>query len=143
MPAIEDAVIQRALAAEGVQEILGDRLWPGLRPQASSLPGAVFNLITYLPGLDHDGPSTLAQARVQFDVYAATYGEAQLAAQALRAALHGFKGEVETEVGTVTVRGAWQDAERRILDDEAPEPLSGRSLDFIIWANEPAISEGS
>lgn len=76
---------------QGVPGVPGTVDW-GAMPRGAPLPGVVLNVISDVGAHHQDGPDGLSDARVQVDVYAATYGAAKLAARAIRKALDGYQG---------------------------------------------------
>lgn len=61
----------------------------GARKRGATLPGIVLNVVSDLSEHTQDGPDGLSEARVQVDVYAASYGEAKAISRTLRRALDG------------------------------------------------------
>jgi hypothetical protein len=77
-----------------------------------------------------DGPSGLAQARVQIDCHADTYSGAKALARQVRVALSGYRDSLR-------ILGVFLDAERDLAPESGYGVLSGRvSLDFIIHYKE-------
>jgi hypothetical protein len=76
---------------QGIPGVPASINW-GAMPRGTPLPGVVLNVISDLGTHHQEGPTDVSEARVQVDVYAATYGEAKLAARAIRKVLDGYKG---------------------------------------------------
>lgn len=76
----------------GVAAICATRVDWGARPQGRVLPAVVLMQVSGTDGLDLDGPDGLSRVRVQADCYGVTYGAAAGLADAVRAALNGYRG---------------------------------------------------
>lgn len=64
----------------------------GAPMQGTRPPAIALHLIDNADGMTMQGPNGLWQGRVQVDVYALSYGETRAVADAVIAALHGFRG---------------------------------------------------
>lgn len=64
----------------------------GAPMQGTRLPAVALHLIDDADGMTMQGPDGLWQGRVQVDVYALSYGDTRTIADAVIAALHGFRG---------------------------------------------------
>ncbi|MGG7567901.1 tail completion protein gp17 [Rhodovulum sp. DZ06] len=125
---MEAALIAALLSAPGVSALAGTRVWPLRRPQGSDLPAVTLRRISGAPLQSHDGPASLARARVQVDVWAHSYA----AAKALRGAVAAVLDAAATPAGEIR-------AVRR-LDERDLSEADGRlvriSLDFELWHQE-------
>ncbi|WP_088346307.1 MULTISPECIES: DUF3168 domain-containing protein [Rhodomicrobium] len=128
---MEEALIARLLAAPGVAAMVGPRLYPGRRPQASALPAATLIRISGAPVYTDQGEAGLASARVQIDCWGESYAAAKLTARAVIAALSAFAGLA----GGVTFQNILLDAERDFSEggSNAADYLFRTTLDFIVW----------
>jgi hypothetical protein len=90
----------------------GRRHW-GRAPQGVALPYVVMQRISGIRDYVTTGPSGYVQSRVQFDVYASTYGSARTTARALVAALSGHSGG--------TIQGIFIDSERDLPASDTGE----------------------
>ena len=86
---IEELLVANLLAAGGFTSVFGDRLSPNLVDQNALLggPSACYQVINDAPANTADGTNAFGNARIQFDVFAASYGAVKTAARALEAAL--------------------------------------------------------
>jgi hypothetical protein len=91
----EQAIIAKLLATSGVTALIGERVYPGVRPQASAVPAVVLNLISAIPSYSDDGEDGIQEDRLQIDCWGETYASIKALAHAVRAALSGFRGTVE------------------------------------------------
>ena len=89
---LEEGIYTELSTDSGVTAIAGTRGYPLVIPQDASLPAWAYQRISGPRVLAHDGPTGLAQARVQFTCTAGSYDEAKSLANAIRGALDGFKG---------------------------------------------------
>ena len=129
---MEEALIARLLADSGVAAVVGTRVFPGARPQASALPAIVLNRISGGPEYADDGEVGLEQGRIQIDCWAATYSEAKLLARAVTACLSAFEGTV----GGTTFQFIALDIERDLREggSNADAYPFRTALDFLVWA---------
>ena len=129
---MEEAIIARLLADTGVAAIASTRVFPGMRPQGSTLPAAVLNRISGGPLYADDGEVGLEQARIQIDCWAETYTGAKKLSRAVTACLSAFEGTV----GTTTFEFIELDIERDLQEggsDAATYPFR-TALDFLCMA---------
>lgn len=104
-----------------ISGLVSGRCYPNRRPQDKPVPVIVFSILTDLPENTICGTGTLYNARVQLDVWAATYTAA------------------ETLAGQVIAAMA-ASAMQNVLIDSHPEPddtedLHRWVLDYSIWHN--------
>lgn len=72
-----------------LQGTFSGRFYAGMAPQTVTLPYAVYTVISRVePTPINGGAAALKQSRVQIDVFATGYGEAQTKADAVETALH-------------------------------------------------------
>ncbi len=109
----------------------GRRHW-GRAPQGTALPYIVIQRISGIRDNTMEGPSGYLQSRLQFDVYAETYGTARFTARALVDALSGYRGG--------TIQGVFIDSERDLLAADTGEvsQLYRVSIDAQIHHQETA-----
>lgn len=94
---MEGAIVSKLRGTSGVSAIVGQRVWPGRRPQARTLPSITVFRVDGAPIYTNDGETGLAEGRVQIDCWATTYTDAKNAAGAVKDALSNFEG---TQSGT-------------------------------------------
>lgn len=93
--------LQPALIAQ-----VANRLWPVILPeQGAVFPALVFTIFPPRPEYSQEGDSNLDTARVQFDCYGRTLGEAARLERIVRTALSGRR----FTAGTVEVQSAFLD----------------------------------
>lgn len=119
---MEEEIRALILAVPGVPDSVD---W-GSMPRGKLLPGVVLNVVSDVGTQSQDGPVDISEARVQVDVYAATYGAAKLAARAIRKALDGYQGGA--------ILGAFQTMTRDSTDEgDTPDQRAYRvSQDFTV-----------
>jgi hypothetical protein len=100
------------------------------RKRGLPLPSLVLTVVSRLPDVAMSGRTGLAQARVQFDCYAATYK----AAKGLARAVGDRLAEIRNDDGDA-LQGAFPEGERDGFETETggAGDLYRVSLDFIIW----------
>lgn len=127
---MEEAMISKLLADSGIAALVGNRVFPGSRPQASALPCIVMNRISGAPVYADDGEIGIEQARMQLDCWGQTFTSAKQVSRAVRGALSAFHGIH----GGVNFRFIELDLERdtRETGTDAVAYLFRTSLDFIV-----------
>lgn len=128
---MEEALIAKLLATGGVTSLVGNRVYPVSRPQASALPAITLATVSNVPVYTNDGEAGIAEVRTQIDCWGVTYGSAKTVARAVKASLSAFFGTV----GSVTFQYVLLDGERdsRESGSNAPEYLFRTQLDFRVW----------
>lgn len=106
------------------------RVYPGHLPDPPVLPALVYQRIATRRPVSFDGPSAFVRARMQLDVWAASYGEARTIADRLRQVLVGYRGPM----------GALEVAiPEQVGDLDMFEPDTGLyrvMTEFYIWHSE-------
>lgn len=110
----------------------GERVYPDFITQ---LPDVVFPLITYVDISARykrvsTGGDGLATPRFQIDSWAKTQKEAIALAKAVKSALEGFSGTIDS----VVIQGIFAENQRDEYEDKAKRRR--RSQDYIIWHEE-------
>ena len=82
---MEEAIISKLLADSGVGALVGSRVFPGSRPQASALPCIVMYRISGAPGYADDGEIGIEQARMQLDCWGQAFTSAKQVSRAVQA----------------------------------------------------------
>ena len=118
------------LAAPDVAAMVGARVYPNIRPQASPLPALVLTVVSGRRDYHTRGVGTLKTRRVQVDVFASTAQDAEDLSNATEEALSGFSGVV----GGTRFQGVFLDAERDGFEpaQEEGSAVYRRILDFMI-----------
>jgi hypothetical protein len=114
---MEEAFRTALLASSGVTALVpAGRINWGEHPQGAGSPYIHMMVVGDNEGLTQQGPDGLFQGRVQVDCYAPTYGQAKQVSRAVRAVLHGYRGDgfqLVTHVATRDSReGGANEAER-------------------------------
>ena len=122
----------RAVLLGAAEGLVGTRVYPVSRPQASPLPCLVYQTVSDVPEYHLKSDSGLSRARVQVNAIAETYAEAE----ALVTALRGLSGAKPAQ-GNTDFRTIQFDGKRDLFDPAAESDITSRtyavSLDFIIW----------
>jgi len=123
---MEEGLIYLLLSSAGV----GNRVYPGTRPQASALPAIVLNTISSTPSYSDDGEDGIREDRVQIDCWGSTYASAKSVARAVTTALSAYRGTVDD----VTFQYITLDLQHdfRESGSNAAEYLFRTSLDFLV-----------
>lgn len=85
----------------GITNIVGDRIYPGVRPQDSELPAISYLRIS---GPEHHNID-VAFPRFQISAWAATYNEAKTLGNEIKAAFQRFKGTMGGAQGVDVIQG--------------------------------------
>jgi hypothetical protein len=130
---MEEALMTRLLSQSALTALVGAppaaRITWAQRPQGSALPAIVLHTISGPRSYTMQGEAGVREARVQADVWGATYSSAKAAARQLMAALSGqrFTG----------FQAAFVDTEDDGFErSEAGEALYRVRLDFLLWREE-------
>lgn len=129
---MESTLSALLLAHTALTALVGTRITPSVRQQATDLPAVIFTRISGQREYHYGGASNLTQSRVQIDCYGATWPQAKSVARAVIGCLNGFNGTPTSSV----IRSAMLDSERHFYEGEDPETVHRISLDFNIWAFE-------
>jgi hypothetical protein len=127
---MEEALRAYLLAVPAVNTACGGRMYWSVRPQGSAYPSCVLTIVSRLPERTYSGPAALAQARVQVDCYADTYGQAKALYRAVKAVLNNL---------TFTNSGkrfwGFAENERDLTDSGATDAtrIHRVSADFLLW----------
>lgn len=78
----------------GVSAIVGDRIYPHVRPDNGRLPAVTFQEVSSVHVESHQGSSGLANTIVQFSAWSRDYREAAQARDAVRLALQGMRAAI-------------------------------------------------
>lgn len=84
---------------------MGLRVYPVAAPLSVAMPYLVYARVSARRVRDFIGPSALAMARMQLDIYAADYTQARAVSDAVRKRLDGFRGVVSGTGWTCSVEG--------------------------------------
>jgi hypothetical protein len=130
---IEAGLVYKLTTTAGITTLISTRVYLERIPQGATLPCLTYQRISTPRILTHDtsGSAGTAHPRFQFDAWAATYSSAKAIADALRAALNGFKGTITSGVDSVVVQAALIDGESSEPDPEAG--LARIRSDYIIY----------
>lgn len=87
-----------ALSAE-----VGDRIFPVTAPPDAPMPYVCFELYDVRSLAALDGPTGLAQGKVEFTAYGATHDSVRKILEAIRLRWDGFRGVVQDPEGPTTI----------------------------------------
>lgn len=85
-------------AHAGLSALIGARLYPVTLPQEPTLPAATY-LVVDDPATYHHSGSGRRQARIQLDIYAATYLAGQAIADQMEAAVNAWRSATPLYTG--------------------------------------------
>lgn len=135
MADITKALRTRLLAVSGVTDLVGTRIYPQWTPQNATLPAVVYQFI-YGDNVGHMGaPSGLASARIEYACFADLQTTAFTVAEAIRTALDGWNGTVDSvEVHEIRLDSRYDEV-------EAPGAATDQAtyvhiIDFSVWYAE-------
>jgi hypothetical protein len=122
MLAFESALARHLAQEPTVAPLAAGGIVPAVATQnrdaAPTYPMVIYTKISGAAEFSHDGPTGPQQARYQFDVYAKDPVQARTLADALRAVLNGYKGDMVGAAGTVEVGGVFLEDEDASYVDE-------------------------
>lgn len=137
----EAAVVERLFASPAVAALLDNRIEPALSSEQTTLPRAVYTVISE----DHQGHlqggAGYVFQRLQIDVFAVTPESLFACCDAIRSRLDGFRGTITVGsdarfFGVIHLEGVRDDP----VDptDNSDQPTFRRLLDFLVSCREPA-----
>lgn len=132
MITIEQGLYHFLTNTAGITALVSTRIYPNKLPQTVTLPAITYQRISTPRIHTHDtsGKTGTAHPRFQFDAWGTSYASCKAVADAIRAALNGYRGTMGG-ADPVTVQGALIDDERY---DNSPDTGMERIMsDFIIW----------
>lgn len=113
------------------------RIYRGRRPAGSPLPAITYWRVSEVDEDHQEGATGLAQARYQFDIWAAADSAAEAIRVELRGALHGLS---HTTIGTGAAATAVQGVRLQNTVDSQDWPADGSdvhvrqiSIDALVW----------
>lgn len=134
---IELALRSLLLANTRVATLVQSRVYPVHLPQAPVYPAITYQVITGASEYSHDGPSQLANLRVQFDLYAGSHVSVLQLRNAVMQALSGTSGVYGSP--PVRIQGVFRtmevDAYEQQLERSGPR-VWRKTLDFNLWFTE-------
>ena len=130
---IEEALYAFLAATAGVTALVSTRIYPQVIPQDAVLPAIAYQRISGPRVHSQSGASGLAYPRFQFTCQAATYSAARQVANAVRAALDGYRGTMGG-AGGVSVGAAFVANEIDGYSEESGEHTV--RLDVVIYHAE-------
>lgn len=122
-----------------ISPVVGNRVYANDLPRnkgqvASQFPCIVMHQISHVSTHSHNGPSGYAEYRMQLNIWAKTFDEAEQLSHLVRAALDGYRGSMPSlGDGQITVESCFLDSE----DFDVEDGGDGRDLhlarqDFLI-----------
>jgi hypothetical protein len=135
MITIEEGLVYKLKNTNGVSSLVSTRIYPLKLPQTVTLPAITYQRISTPRVLTHDQASGgLALPRFQITVWAESPDSAKAVVDAVRTAIHGFRGNFGTGANIVSVGSCLAEDER--IAYEAASQLYMSSIDFIIYHAE-------
>lgn len=119
-----------------VISIVGNRVFPNVAPTKAKLPYIVYEQISGVAPRHNGGGSALFMATFQFDAYAKTSPDGELALESLRNNLLGFQGFM----GNVGVQSVGMETEADFPespDDGSQKITFHERVDYTIWYVRP------
>lgn len=126
----EKALIDKLLTAPAVTAIVGTRLFFGQAPPNPGLPYVVLWRVGAPRVYSLSGPTGLAHARIQFDLWASTAKQARQVGNEIRAVLSGMR----EQVGDISLQCVLLLNELDAYED-APELLR-ITQEYRVWYQE-------
>lgn len=115
-----------------VSALVAGRVYPVQAPQNPTYPLVTYQRISAVRVRSVDGPSGLAQPRIQVDAYATTYAGAKALAAAIRGALDGYRGTA----GGVRVGGVSLLSDIDFFEEDVDPKLYRVSMDYLVTHDE-------
>ena len=115
---------------QSATSLVGGRYYPDALPDPHTLPAVVYQRVSRVRDMAHDGPVGFVWGRWQFDTWALSRGSAEMVAQELTQAMLGFSGAM----GSVQVAVPWQPNDIAMFETETG--YYRVMSEFIIWHSE-------
>jgi hypothetical protein len=134
---IEDTIPAYLATITGLSALISTRIYPMEIPVGATLPCVVFTRVSTPMESTHDSSGDtgdLVHPRMQFDIWAATQGEASAIARLIRRAFHGKKGTIGTAPNTLAISSLVLD--HRPMPRNTENNLFGYLVDCEIWYEE-------
>ncbi|WP_374374506.1 DUF3168 domain-containing protein [Dongia sp.] len=126
-----EAALMAALTGDSPPAFTEAPIWANEAPQTQEAAFVVYRIVSETPWVDLEGETGTDQARVQFDVQAATYQELVAISRALRSALRGIGStDPDSVIQSVTYSNKVD-----FLEETTNPKLHRRSLDFVVTCN--------
>lgn len=122
--------------AAAVSALVGARIYPLTAPQKPTYPLITYQRISGPRWTTLDGPTGIAQPRIQVDAYATTYAGAKALAAAIRQTLDGYRGAVSTTAGNVRIGGVRLETDQDLYEDDVDPALYRVQMDFMVTHEE-------
>lgn len=133
--AILQSIRTRLLSQTAVTDIVGTRIHPQWRPQDGALAAITLQRISEDHVHNLEGGAGLARPRIQVDCWSSKYSEAQSLGEAVREALQGFTGTVDS----VTIHSCLLDNRADLFEppkDGSDKGIYHIALDFQLIYGE-------
>ena len=132
----EIAVYTLLKNAAAVSTLVGARIYPLAAPQNPTYPLITYQRISGPRWTTMDGPTGMAQPRIQVDAFATTYAGAKALATAIRTTLDGHRGTVTVTGGTVRVGGIRLETDQDLYEADVNPKLYRVQMDFMVTHDE-------
>lgn len=111
---VEQVLVQELMDTAGVTALVSTRIYPQAAPQGTSTAYVTYELVASNPYQDLSGAAGLTWARVSFLCHAPSYSTAKGTAAAIRTALEGRRGTIQS----TTIKAILQEEEADAGFDE-------------------------
>jgi hypothetical protein len=81
-----------------IKSLVNDRIYPNNVPQDVELPFISYSIVSQEPSITKDVISPLDVIRISLDIYSTNYDTSNQIAAAVRVALDGYKGTINSQV---------------------------------------------
>lgn len=122
-----------------VSGLVGSRIYPTVAPATAGLPYVVYQRISTNRVRDQGGVSDLAQPRIQVSCWADSYSGTKTLADAVRAAIDGYRGTAgpvgsQTAIRRITCENETDAAD--LYPEGSDNRVFGTIFDFMVWHAE-------
>jgi hypothetical protein len=125
-PALRTFVLADGLIAS----MVGARMYPIVLPQGVKEDSIVYNEVSSTGDHHNEGPSGLAQVRMQIGCWSLSADGAHALGLAVKARIDGYRGPM----GSVDVQGVFFETWNDLYEDSTK--MFGKSADYRIWYGE-------
>jgi hypothetical protein len=103
------------VSKSSVTDLVSTRIYPGVLPQAATLPAVVYTVVTNVPNDDVTGSSGSVNAGLQLDVFSDSHITSNNIGEQIRLVMQGYSGAMGDEtVGAVRLTNRYEMYEKPV-----------------------------
>lgn len=119
---LEEAIFERLRTGGEIQNLLGERIFPGQAPQGTDLPVCIYSQAYRQQLRTLTGRINCNRYTMHLDVWADDYATCKAVYEAIRERLLDFTGDLPVTGGAVTIKGIFEETG----DEDSEPPIHGQ-----------------